>query len=167
MTDAAADAAPVAELVLPDGGRVVLRRAVAGDLPELLRLMADDAISRGRESDDLAPYEAAFARIDADPAQLLVIGEDGGELVCTLQLTVIPGLARAGALRAQLEAVRVRSGRRGRGLGEALVRWAVDEARRRGCTLVQLTSDKRRADAHRFYERLGFEASHEGFKLRL
>ena len=156
-----------AELVLLDGDRVVLRRAVSRDLPALLRLMADDDISRGRETGDLAPYEAAFARIDADPAQLLVVGLDGDELVCTLQLTVIPGLARAGALRGQLEAVRVRSDRRGRGIGEALVRWAVDEARRRGCAMVQLTSDKRRADAHRFYERLGFERSHDGFKLRL
>jgi GNAT superfamily N-acetyltransferase len=88
-------------------------------------------------------------------------------VVGTLQLTLIPGMARRGALRAQIEAVRVRENLRGRGLGSALLAWAVDEARRRGCALVQLTSDKRRAEAHRLYGRLGFEASHEGFKLRL
>ena len=157
----------LAELSLPGGGRVVVRRARIADLPDLLRLMADDAISRARESEDPAPYEAAFARIDADPAQLLVVAAEEDELVGTLQLTVVPGLARAGALRGQLEAVRVRSDRRGRGVGEVLVRWAVDEARRRGCTMVQLTSDKRRTDAHRFYERLGFDRSHDGFKLHL
>ena len=82
-------------------------------------------------------------------------------------LTFIPGLARHGALRAQIEAVRVGGRYRSQGLGEAMIRWAVDEARRRGCRLVQLTSDKRRTSAHRFYSRLGFAASHEGFKLQL
>ena len=85
----------------------------------------------------------------------------------TLQLTFIPGLARRGGLRAQIEAVRVREDLRGGGVGHALFAWAIDEARRRGCVLVQLTSDKRRAEAHRFYGRLGFTASHDGFKLRL
>jgi GNAT superfamily N-acetyltransferase len=82
-------------------------------------------------------------------------------------LSFLPGLARRGALRAQIEAVRVREDYRGRRLGEALVTWAIDEGRRRGCALVQLTSDKSRHDAHRFYERLGFAASHEGMKLAL
>ncbi len=159
--------ASLADLLLPDGGRVRLRRAERGDLPAVLGLMADDAISRNRETSDLGPYEAAFASIDADPAQLLVVGLDGEEVVCTLQLTVIPGLARRGAFRAQLEAVRVRSDHRGRGLGGELMRWALAEARERGCSLVQLTTDKRRTDAHRFYERWGFAATHEGFKLQL
>jgi GNAT superfamily N-acetyltransferase len=150
-----------------DGLRVRLRRAVAGDVPELVRLMADDGISAGRETTDLAPYERAFARIAAEPAQLLVVGEVDGEPVCTLQLTVIPGLARAGALRGQVEAVRVRSDLRGRGIGELLLRWAVDELRSRGCAVAQLTTDKRRTDAHRFYARLGWKATHEGFKLLL
>lgn len=88
-------------------------------------------------------------------------------LAATLQLTFIPGLARRGALRAQVEAVRVAHEQRGRGLGGALLAWAVERARARGCTLVQLTSDKRRPEAHRFYGTLGFEATHEGFKLRL
>jgi GNAT superfamily N-acetyltransferase len=147
--------------------RVQLRRAVAGDVPALVRMLSDDTISAGRETDDLEPYERAFARIDADPDQLLVVGDVDGEPVCTLQLTVIPGLARAGALRGQVEAVRVRSDLRSRGIGEALLRWAVDELRARGCAVAQLTTDKRRTDAHRFYARLGWTASHEGFKLPL
>lgn len=140
---------------------------MVADVPALVGLLADDDISRGREGTDLAPYATAFDRIDADPHQLLVVGALRDQLVCTLQLTVVPGMARRGALRGQLEAVRVRSDVRGRGLGEAVVRWAVDEARRRGCAVVQLTTDKRRTDAHRFYARLGFVASHEGFKRQL
>jgi GNAT superfamily N-acetyltransferase len=150
-----------------DGLRVRLRRAAAADVPALVRLMADDTISAGRESSDLAPYERAFARIDADPDQLLVVGEVDGEPACTLQLTVIPGLARGGALRGQVEAVRVRSDLRSRGIGDALLRWAADELRSRGCAVAQLTTDKRRLDAHRFYARLGWVNSHEGFKIKL
>jgi len=150
-----------------DGLRVRLRRAAAADVPELVRLMADDAISAGRETSDLAPYERAFARIDADPDQLLVVGEVDGEPACTLQLTVIPGLARGGALRGQVEAVRVRSDLRSRGIGDVLLRWAAGELRSRGCAVAQLTTDKRRLDAHRFYARLGWVNSHEGFKLQL
>jgi GNAT superfamily N-acetyltransferase len=150
-----------------DGLRVRLRRARAADVPALVRLMADDVISAGRESADLAPYERAFARIDAEPAQLLVVGEVDGEAVCTLQLTVIPGLARGGALRGQVEAVRVRSDLRSRGVGEALLRWAAHELRSRGCAVAQLTTDKRRSAAHRFYARLGWVDSHDGFKLSL
>ncbi len=88
-------------------------------------------------------------------------------MVGTLQLSFIPGLSRRGALRAQIEAVRVRADQRRSGLGTAMVGWAVDEARRRGCGLVQLTTDRSRQDAHRFYERLGFIASHAGLKLAL
>ena len=157
----------LAELEGRDGLRVHLRRARAGDLPALVRLMADDGISAGRESTDLAPYTRAFARIDAEPAQLLVVGDVDGEPVCTLQLTVIPGLARGGALRGQVEAVRVRSDLRSRGIGAELLRWAAGELRSRGCAVAQLTTDKRRHDAHRFYARLGWANSHEGFKLEL
>ena len=158
---------PLADLDLPDGDRLELRRARAEDLAAIVRMILDDQISASRESPDLAPYEAAFRTIDADPAQVLVAAVLGGEVVGTLQLTVIPGLARAGALRAQVEAVRVRADQRGRGIGEAMMRWAAEEARARGCALVQLTTDKRRAGAQRFYARLGFTASHEGFKLQL
>lgn len=153
-------------LVTLDGG-VTLRLARPDDLPALLALLADDPLGRGREVADLAPYRTAFAAIDADPAHLLVVAEHDGAVVGTLQLTVLPGLARGGALRAQVEAVRVHAERRSSGLGAAMLGWSVDEARRRGCALVQLTTDKARTDAHRFYERLGFTASHVGYKLAL
>jgi GNAT superfamily N-acetyltransferase len=150
------------------GASYVVRRAARADVPAIVALIAADQIGATRDGGDLAPYERAFAAIDADPAHLLVVVTDeAGAVAGTLQLTVIPGLARRGALRAQIEAVRVREDLRGQGLGHALLAWAIEEARRRGCALVQLTSDKRRAEAHRFYGRLGFSASHEGFKLRL
>jgi GNAT superfamily N-acetyltransferase len=147
---------------------VVIRRAVAEDLPAVVAMLADDPLGSGRESTaDLTPYRRAFDVIDADPSELLVVAEDGDDVVGTLQLSFLPGLSRGGALRAQIEAVRVRADHRGRGLGAVLLQWAVDRARRQGCALVQLTTDKSRSDAHRFYERLGFVASHEGFKLAL
>jgi len=158
---------------LPVAGRAVtLRTAVRDDVPALVALLADDDLGRDRETTrahggELAPYLRAFDLLDADPGQLLVVAALDGEVVGTLQLSVIPGLSRGGALRAQLEAVRIAGGHRGTGLGTALIRWAVGEARRRGCALVQLTTDKRRTDAHRFYGRLGFRASHEGLKLDL
>jgi len=120
-----------------------------------------------RDDSDRAAYEQAFRAIDADPAHLLLVAESDGQVVGTMQLSFLPGLARRGALRAQIEAVRVAESTRGSGLGAGMMTWAIDEARRRGCALVQLTSDKSRTDAHRFYERLGFVASHEGMKLRL
>ncbi|HYY18828.1 MAG TPA: GNAT family N-acetyltransferase [Streptosporangiaceae bacterium] len=102
------------------------------------------------------------------PALVALLAADSdGQVVGTLQLSFIPGLSRRGALRAQIESVRVAPAMRGRGLGEALFTWSIAEARRRGCALVQLTTDKTRVDAHRFYERLGFTASHEGLKLSL
>ncbi|MEJ5913459.1 GNAT family N-acetyltransferase [Pseudokineococcus sp. 1T1Z-3] len=162
--------ATLAMLSLP-GREVVLRRAVADDVPAVVALLAADQLGAGRDGirseDDHRAYLAAFGLVDADPAQLLVVATEGEDVVATLQLTFLPGLARRGALRAQLEAVRVRSDHRGTGLGSALVEWAVEEAGRRGCALVQLTSDKTRGGAHQFYERLGFVASHEGLKLTL
>ncbi len=122
----------------------------------------DDSIAPERRD----AYEHAFEAIDADPAQTLVAVEaSGGEVVGTMQLTLIPGLARGGATRMQIEAVRVAESARSLGLGTAMMRWAIERARASGAALVQLTSDARRADAHRFYERLGFEASHVGYKL--
>ncbi|MBW4721366.1 GNAT family N-acetyltransferase [Saccharothrix obliqua] len=145
-----------------------IRRATEADLPAILALLADDQLGATRESpDDLAPYRAAFAAIDADASELLVVAERGGEVVGTLQVSFLPGLSRKGSLRAQVEGVRVARGVRGEGLGETMMRWVLDEARSRGCTLVQLTTDKRRTDAHRFYEKLGFTATHEGYKLPL
>jgi len=150
------------------GAGFLLRRAATADVAAIVGLLADDQLGATRDGGDLAPYLRAFAAIDADPAQrLLVACPAGGEVAGTMQVTFIPGLARRGALRAQIEAVRVGRDHRGQGLGEAMIRWAVADAARRGCALVQLTSDKRRPAAHRFYERLGFTASHEGFKLFL
>ena len=153
------------------GVRVVLRRAVRRDLPALVALLAADDLGATRDGirseADRDAYERAFLAIDADPAQLLLVADSDGQVVGTLQLSFIPGLSRRGALRAQIESVRVAPAMRGRGLGEALFTWSIAEARRRGCALVQLTTDKTRVDAHRFYERLGFTASHEGLKLPL
>ena len=151
--------------------RVSLRAARPGDVPALVSLLAADQLGATRDgvrdAVDLAAYTAAFEAIDADPAHILVVAELAGEIVGTMQLSFLPGLARRGALRAQIEAVRVADGSRGSGLGAGMIGWAIDEARRRGCALVQLTTDKSRHDAHRFYQRLGFVASHEGMKLAL
>ncbi len=151
--------------------RVTLRTATDADIAAIVGLIAADQLGATRDGvrdeADLAAYSAAFRSIDADPAHLLVVAERDGQIVGTLQLSFLPGLARRGALRAQIEAVRVAESERGSGLGAAMMGWAIDEARRRGCGLVQLTTDKTRADAHRFYARLGFVASHEGMKLAL
>ncbi|WP_432559905.1 GNAT family N-acetyltransferase [Granulicoccus sp. GXG6511] len=145
-----------------------LERATADDLPALVALLTDDPLGSTRETPDPAPYAAAFAAIDADPAHLLLVARDAAhQIVATMQLTLIPCLARAGATRLQIEAVRVGAGVRGRGLGAALIAWAHDWGRERGAALAQLTSDQRRPDAHRFYERLGYVASHTGFKRSL
>jgi GNAT superfamily N-acetyltransferase len=145
-----------------------IRQATREDVESIVRLLIDDQLGAARDStDDLGPYLKAFEEIDADRNQLLMVAEDAGEVIGTFQLTIIPGLARGGALRGQIEAVRVRSDQRGTGLGGRLMAWAIDDSRRRGCALVQLTSDQSRADAHRFYARLGFVASHQGFKLAL
>ncbi|UIJ63782.1 GNAT family N-acetyltransferase [Amycolatopsis acidiphila] len=145
-----------------------IRRATGADVEPIVAMLADDQLGRQRESAaDPAPYRRAFEAIDGDPNQFLAVAEDAGEVIGTLQLTFIPGLSRKGATRALVEAVRVRSDRRGDGLGAVLMKWAVEEARRRGCALVQLTSDASRTGAHRFYLRLGFEQSHFGFKLTL
>jgi GNAT superfamily N-acetyltransferase len=146
-----------------------LRRATVADLPALVTMLADDPLGAGRGADDgdLTPYRRAFDLVDADPAHVLLLAVDRDDVVGTLQLSVLPGLSRRGALRGQIEAVRVAAGARGRGLGAAMIGWAVDESRRRGCGLVQLTTDRSRTDARRFYERLGFLASHEGMKLAL
>jgi GNAT superfamily N-acetyltransferase len=151
--------------------RVTLRRAIAQDVPAIVALLAADQLGARRDGvttpDDLECYQRAFGLIDADPAHLLVVAQAGHDVVATMQLSFLPGLARRGALRAQIEAVRVHRAYRSHGLGAAMFEWAIGEARARGCALVQLTTDKSRTSAHRFYERLGFVASHEGMKLVL
>lgn len=161
---------PVA-LVVPDGP-VTVRGATEADLDAIVALLADDAISAARGDvaapDDRPRYLTALRQIVDDPANALLVAQDGGEIVGTMQLTRIPGMARQGALRLLVEAVRVSSARRSSGIGGAMMRWVVDVAApAAGCTLIQLTSDASRTDAHRFYERLGFVGSHLGFKYRL
>ncbi len=147
-----------------------IRRAEADDLPAIVGLLADDPLGATREdfADPLPGcYTAAFAAIAADPRNELVVAVRGHVVVGCLQLTFIPGLSRRGAERAQIESVRVARRERGRGLGRQLFEWAIDRARTRGCALVQLTTDKGRPETHKFYEQLGFVASHEGMKLGL
>jgi GNAT superfamily N-acetyltransferase len=145
--------------------QLTIRKARTEDVPAIVAMLADDPLGAARERPGDPRYAAAFAELDADPRQLLAVAEAGGEVIGTLQLTFIPGLSRRGATRALIEAVRVRSDQRGGGLGQRLVEWAIEQAKQRGCALVQLTTDASRTDAHRFYARLGFTASHVGMKL--
>lgn len=149
---------------------LTFRRASSADLPAIIALLADDALGATREDATVpldARYTAAFGAIDADPNQLLLVAESGDAVVGCLQLSFIPGLSRKGQWRGQIESVRVARARRGSGIGREMFAFAISECRRRGCGLVQLTTDKSRQDAHRFYADLGFVASHEGFKLVL
>lgn len=146
---------------------VSFRGARREDLEAILTLLANDDVARARTgyAEAVTPeLIAAFDEIAMDRNNELLVGELEGALVATLQLTIIPGLSRGGMRRAQVEAVRVRSDLRGRRIGERLMDFAIARARERGCGLMQLTTDVRRPDAHRFYVRLGFEASHQGMK---
>lgn len=145
-----------------------IRPATVDDLPHIVAMLADDPLGAQRESpDDLTPYTAAYERLAQDPNQHVVVAVRGTAVVGTLQLTIIPGLSRRGSTRSIIEGVRIHAEERSSGLGTRLIEWAIEESRRQNCQLVQLTSDATRTDAHRFYERLGFEASHVGFKLSL
>jgi GNAT superfamily N-acetyltransferase len=163
-----------------------IRAAAPEDIPAIVAMLADDALGALRESpDDLTPYTAAYERLAADPNQHVVVavrvgiddttgdGTTGVEklrtekVVGTLQLTIVPGLSRRGSTRSVIEGVRIHADERGSGLGTRLIEWAIDESRRQDCQLVQLTTDATRTDAHRFYERLGFEPSHIGFKMSI
>jgi ribosomal protein S18 acetylase RimI-like enzyme len=149
---------------------MLIRRAAAPDLPAIVRLLADDELGQTRERADLPldnRYIAGFAAMAADPNQLFAVVEDASEVIGCLQISFIPGLSRLGTWRGQIESVRIASARRGTGLGRVMFAWAIERCRERGCGLVQLTTDKARPDALRFYEDLGFVASHEGLKLAL
>jgi ribosomal protein S18 acetylase RimI-like enzyme len=146
------------------------RPAVVSDLAKIVAMLADDELGYEREdtSIPLNPnYLDSFAAISHDPNQILAVVEYKGDLAGCLQLTFIPGLSRLGMWRGQIESVRIATGFRGKGLGRKMFEWAIAECRRRGCGLVQLTTDKSREEALRFYESLGFTASHEGMKLDL
>lgn len=146
----------------------IIRLATRADLPAIVRLIADDGLGRGREDTSETPapyYTKAFEAIERDPNNEFAVMERGGAVVGCLQLTFIPGLSRRGAWRGQIESVRVASSLRGQGLGRTLFEWAIARAKEKNCGLVQLTTDKTRAEAQHFYESLGFVASHEGMKL--
>jgi ribosomal protein S18 acetylase RimI-like enzyme len=150
--------------------RVIMRPATRADLVEIVRLLADDELGSGRErlAEPLpAGYEQAFATIETDPNNELIVAEQGGVVVGTMQLTVIPSLSFQGSRRLQIESVRVDGRYRNQGIGRLMMEWAIERAREKNCRLVQLTTHKSRTDAHRFYARLGFVASHEGMKLDL
>lgn len=147
-----------------------IRRATEDDVPEIVALFTDDILGSRREAhgDSVAPsYYEAFEAINADKNNLMIVAEIDGVLVGTLQITYITNMSHQGAKRAMIEGVHVDSSRRNLGIGKYMMEWAITQAKEKGCRFVQLTSNKERPDAHRFYERLGFEASHEGFKLDL
>jgi len=145
------------------------------DLSAIIDMLVDDPLGSQRESEntDLKAYESAFQHIENDPNNELIVARDEGpddskqkrEIIAVLQLTYMPSLTYQGSWRAQIEGVRVHKDYRGQGLGESIFQWAIERSQQKGCKIIQLTSDKKRPDAIRFYEKLGFKASHEGFKL--
>jgi GNAT superfamily N-acetyltransferase len=146
------------------------REARETDILSLVEMLSDDELGAMREDNSLPvnqDYLKAFHRIDDDPNNELTVVESDGEIVGMLQLTFIPYLSHIGSWRCLIESVRIHSSYRGRGLGTEFFKWAIERAKIRSCKIVQLTSDKQRPDALRFYENLGFKATHEGFKLKL
>lgn len=149
---------------------IQIRQAMRDDMPHIVEMLADDPLGAQRENNSHplpAAYDAAFAVIDADPHNELVVAVVEGKVIGVLQLTFIPGLSYQGSWRMLIEGVRVAAAYRGQGIGNVMLTWAINRARERGCYMVQLTTHKQRTDARRFYERLGFAASHEGMKLVL
>jgi ribosomal protein S18 acetylase RimI-like enzyme len=149
---------------------ITIRRACRDDVGVIVAMLADDPLGSARErlEDPLPPsYFRAFEALDHDPNIQLVVAQDGeGAVVGCLQLCILPGLSSQGASRGLIEDVRVAARCRGQGIGEQMVRWAIDEARGRGCRLVELLTHQTRVDAQRFYVRLGFQPSHVGMTLR-
>jgi len=157
-------------IVVAKAPSVTIRRARRDDVETIVRMLADDALGGPRERLENplpASYFAAFDRVDRDPNLTLVVAEgEGGAVIGCLQLCVLPGLSSQGASRGLIEDVRVASNCRSQGIGEQLVQWALAEARKRGCRLVELLTHHTRVDAQRFYERLGFARSHVGMTIR-
>ncbi len=149
---------------------ILFRDATREDVPDIVRLMSDDPLGKQREL-DTSPlpqsYYSAFEAIDRDPNNELVVVESAGKVIGMLQLTFIPYLTYRGSWRALIEGVRIDREYRSFGIGQKLISWAVERSEQRGCHMVQLTSDKKRPDAIRFYERLGFVSSHQGLKVHL
>jgi GNAT superfamily N-acetyltransferase len=150
--------------------RLTYRDATAADLGFIVSLIVEDSVVPTNDEPDRPDhprYLAALEAIERDPNQRIVIADYEGQPVGTVQLTFIPGINRLGEWRCLVEAVHIVPTHRNLGLGGEMIGWAIEQAKARGCGLVQLTSNKKRVDAHRFYERLGFKKSHEGFKLSL
>lgn len=148
---------------------LVFRLAKKEDLPAIIRMLADDSLGEAREqvNDEISDnYLQAFERISNDPNQELTIVEMNGEAVATFQLSFIPYLTYQGGMRAQVEAVRTHANYRGQGIGSKVFAYIINRAKEKGCHMVQLTTDKQRPDAIRFYEALGFKSTHEGMKLK-
>ncbi|KRW93222.1 GNAT family N-acetyltransferase [Paracoccus sp. MKU1] len=146
---------------------VTFREALRDEVPAVLALLRDDMLGRAREADGLAPYLAAWEAMQAEAANHLVVGLMNGQVIACYQITFISGLSLSAAHRAQIEGLRVRPDLRGQGIGAALIGDAEARARAAGCTLLQFTTNRSRADAHRFYDRLGFTPSHIGYKKTL
>ena len=145
---------------------LTIRKARAADLPAIIALLESDAVA-GRRGVGLIEYQRMFEEIDADPNQHLTVAEADGEVMGCVQITIMPGLSRGATRRGQIEGMRIARGRRSQGYGNALAAWAIDYCRTRGCTLVQLTTDRQRDGPVQFYERLGFRTTHHGMKLEL
>ncbi len=149
---------------------LIFRRATLDDLPKIVEMLADDFLGAQRERFQIPlpeDYVRAFEEIDADENNDLIVVEQNGEIVGTLQLTFIPSISFQGGRRAQIESVRVATSVRGQGIGKKMFEWAIERARRKSCRMIQLSTNNDRADAQRFYENLGFKASHVGMKLYL
>lgn len=149
---------------------IIHRRAKLDDLKEIVSLLADDKLGRTREqasSEVAQEYLDAFAKIDSDPNQYLMVLENDFEVIGTCHLTLMPSLTFSGSTRLQIEAVRVNSSIRGQNLGQQMIEFAINWGKEQGATIIQLTTNKERPDALRFYEKLGFKATHAGMKLYL
>lgn len=152
------------------GTEIKFRIATEQDLDRIVEMLADDALGSKRERYEQplpVSYKKAFQAISTDPNNELIVACNGNEIIGVLQITFTPYITHQGGWRATIEGVRTLSSERAKGIGTELIRWAIERARERGCHLVQLTTDKQREDALRFYERLGFKASHEGLKMKL
>ena len=151
-------------------GEVLFRLATRDDVPSIVRLLADDDLGSQREQDENPlpeSYYSAFEQIHNDPNHELIVAERGGEVIGTLHLMFLPSISFQGALRSQVESVRVDKRFQNQGIGSEMMKWTIDRAQQRGAQVMQLTTHNTRVDAHRFYERLGFKGSHLGMKLSL
>lgn len=149
---------------------ILFRRATRGDVPDIVRMLADDELGSQRECYETPlpeSYYKAFEEIDSDPNHELIVAERNGEIIGTLQLMFLPSLSYQGGLRSQVESVRVDRRYQNIGIGTEMMKYVIERAKARGAHAMQLTSHQSRKDAHRFYERLGFKLTHAGMKLIL